>query len=103
MAQHVSFLPRVNADEGSLLQIGDPHQSPMKLSPTTTDQLMKSAGSSDLNSYLEKNDARIREELFEFLRIPSVSARSEHSPDVARAAAWLKECMEKSGMAARIY
>ena len=64
---------------------------------------MKSAGSSDLNSYLEKNDERIQEELFEFLRIPSVSARSEHSPDVARAAAWLKDCMEKSGMTARIY
>lgn len=64
---------------------------------------MTSAGSSDLNSYLEKNDARIQEELFEFLRIPSVSARSEHNADVARAATWLKECMEKSGMTARIY
>ncbi|MEO7502546.1 MAG: dipeptidase [Gemmatimonadaceae bacterium] len=64
---------------------------------------MTSAGSSDLNNYLEKNDARIQEELFEFLRIPSVSARSEHNVDVARAATWLKECMEKSGMTARIY
>ncbi len=64
---------------------------------------MTPAGSSDLNNYLEKNDARIQEELFEFLRIPSVSARSEHNVDVARAATWLKECMEKSGMTARIY
>src|SRR5215211_4925676 len=64
---------------------------------------MTSAGSSDLNNYLEKNDARIQEELFEFLRIPSVSARSEHNADVARAATWLKGAMEKSGMTARIY
>ncbi len=64
---------------------------------------MTSAGSSDLNNYLEKNDARIQEELFEFLRIPSVSARSEHNADVARAATWLKGSMEKAGMTARIY
>jgi acetylornithine deacetylase/succinyl-diaminopimelate desuccinylase-like protein len=64
---------------------------------------MKSPGSSDLDNYLEKNDARIQQELFEFLRIPSVSARSEHNADVARAAKWLKECLEKSGMATRIY
>jgi hypothetical protein len=42
---------------------------------------MKSAGPSDLDQYLEQNDARIRDELFEFLRIPSVSARSEHNAD----------------------
>src|SRR5215213_2144192 len=64
---------------------------------------MTSAGSSDLNNYLEKNDARIQEELFEFLRIPSVSARSEHNADVARAATWLRGSMEKAGMTARIY
>jgi acetylornithine deacetylase/succinyl-diaminopimelate desuccinylase-like protein len=64
---------------------------------------MKSAGPSDLDTYLENNDARIRDELFEFLRIPSVSARSEHNADTARAAEWLKQSLEKIGMTARIY
>jgi acetylornithine deacetylase/succinyl-diaminopimelate desuccinylase-like protein len=64
---------------------------------------MKSAVSSDLESYLEQNDARIHDELFEFLRIPSVSARSEHNADTARAAEWLKEALEKIGMTARLH
>jgi acetylornithine deacetylase/succinyl-diaminopimelate desuccinylase-like protein len=64
---------------------------------------MKSDGSSDLDKYLEQNDSRIREELFEFLRIPSVSARSEHNADTARAADWLKQSMEKAGMKATIH
>jgi len=64
---------------------------------------MKSDGSSDLDKFLEQNDSRIREELFEFLRIPSVSARSEHNADTARAAEWLKQSMEKAGMKASIH
>ena len=43
----------------------------------------------DLDAWLTEHDARIHDELFEFLRIPSVSARSEHDADTARAAAWL--------------
>jgi hypothetical protein len=39
-----------------------------------------------LLAYLDSNDARFHSELFEFLRIPSVSARSEHTGDVSRAA-----------------
>lgn len=64
---------------------------------------MKQAVPSDLESYLEQNDARIHEELFEFLRIPSVSARSEHNADTARAAEWLKQALEKIGMKASIH
>jgi acetylornithine deacetylase/succinyl-diaminopimelate desuccinylase-like protein len=64
---------------------------------------MKSDGSSDLDKYLAQNDSRIREELFEFLRIPSVSARSEHNADTKRAAEWLKRSMEKAGMKATIH
>ena len=64
---------------------------------------MTSDGSSDLDKYLKQNDSRIREELFEFLRIPSVSARSEHNADTARAAACLKQSMEKAGMKATIH
>ena len=43
----------------------------------------------ELESFLSANDERIHRELYEFLRIPSVSARSEHNADTARAADWL--------------
>jgi len=64
---------------------------------------MKSAGPSDLDKYLEQNDARIQEELFEFLRIPSVSARSEHDKDTSRAAEWVCRSLEKIGMKAQVH
>jgi acetylornithine deacetylase/succinyl-diaminopimelate desuccinylase-like protein len=52
---------------------------------------------SDLDAWLSKNDARIFDELFEFLRIPSVSARLEHDADTRRAAAWLHEKLANIG------
>ena len=64
---------------------------------------MKSSQPSDLDTFLEQNDSRILGELFEFLRIPSVSARSEHNGDTARAADWLKQSLEKIGMTATIH
>ena len=64
---------------------------------------MKSSQPSDLDTFLEQNDSRILGELFEFLRIPSVSARSEHNGDTARAAEWLKQSIEKAGMTATIH
>jgi acetylornithine deacetylase/succinyl-diaminopimelate desuccinylase-like protein len=64
---------------------------------------MKSSQPSDLDKYLEQNDSRILGELFEFLRIPSVSARSEHDGDTADAAEWLKQSLEKIGMTASIH
>lgn len=42
-----------------------------------------------LAAWLETHDQRLHDDLFELLRIPSVSARSEHTPDVRRAAAWI--------------
>jgi acetylornithine deacetylase/succinyl-diaminopimelate desuccinylase-like protein len=36
-------------------------------------------------------------ELFDFLRIPSVSAKSEHKPDVERAARWVADNLAKAG------
>ena len=53
--------------------------------------------------YLSANTDRARAELFEFLRIPSVSARSEHTPDVARAAEWLRASMERAGLTTSIH
>src|SRR5688500_3792833 len=57
----------------------------------------------DLDAYLTKNDRRIHEELFEFLRIPSVSARSEHRGDVRRAAEWLVQAMGAAGIPAALH
>lgn len=58
---------------------------------------------SDLNQFFDTNDARIEGELFDFLRIPSVSAKSEHNADVRRAAEWLKNALEKVGVEAAIH
>ncbi|HEX9607670.1 MAG TPA: hypothetical protein VF962_10595, partial [Gemmatimonadaceae bacterium] len=44
----------------------------------------------DLEKFLSDNDPRIHNELFEFLRIPSVSAKSDHNADTRRAAEWVK-------------
>jgi acetylornithine deacetylase/succinyl-diaminopimelate desuccinylase-like protein len=57
----------------------------------------------DLEDFLNKNDSRIHDELFEFLRIPSVSAKSEHNGDTKRAADWVKNALDKIGVPAKIY
>ena len=48
--------------------------------------------------YIDKNRDRFRNELFDFLRIPSVSARSEHRADTRRAAEWLMARMKDAGL-----
>lgn len=53
---------------------------------------------SDVHAYIDTNLPRFREELNDFLRIPSVSARSEHRPDMRRAAEWLAERMRDAGL-----
>lgn len=50
-----------------------------------------------LSAWLEQHDQRLHDDLFEFLRIPSVSARSEHTRDVAQAAAWLHSHLKRIG------
>lgn len=52
--------------------------------------------------WLRVNTTAATAELFEFLRIPSISARSEHRGDVARAAAWLADRLTSAGLAAEI-
>jgi acetylornithine deacetylase/succinyl-diaminopimelate desuccinylase-like protein len=63
----------------------------------------KKAIPADLQRFLSDNDARIRNELFDFLRIPSVSAKSEHNGDTKRAAEWVKASLDKIGIPAKIY
>ena len=58
---------------------------------------------SDLDRYFTREDRRIRAELDEFLRIPSISARSEHNVDTARCAEWLATQIRKLGMDASVH
>jgi len=57
----------------------------------------------DLDQYLIAHDRRIHDELFDLLRIPSVSARSEHVADVRRTAEWLRDALTKIGFDASIH
>jgi acetylornithine deacetylase/succinyl-diaminopimelate desuccinylase-like protein len=57
----------------------------------------------DLEAFFTANQPRLRDELFEFLRIPSVSARSEHDTDTRRAAEWLAARFEEVGIKATIH
>jgi acetylornithine deacetylase/succinyl-diaminopimelate desuccinylase-like protein len=50
-----------------------------------------------IKSYIEDNKDRFLEELFEFIRIPSVSAREENKADMLRAANYLREALLKVG------
>ena len=58
--------------------------------------------SADLAEFFSTHEERVHEELFEFLRIPSVSARSEHRGDMTRAAEWLAASMRDAGLSAEI-
>ncbi|MGH7578391.1 MAG: dipeptidase [Longimicrobiales bacterium] len=51
-----------------------------------------------VHAYIDENRERFREELLDFLRVPSVSARSEHREDTRRAASWLAERMREIGL-----
>ena len=50
-----------------------------------------------LKNYLETNRQRFLDELFEILRIPSVSAQSDHKPDMQRCAEALAAALVKVG------
>jgi len=52
----------------------------------------------DALKYATRERARFQRELFDFLRIPSVSAKSEHDGDTRRAATWLAENLSRSGL-----
>src|ERR1700722_17321086 len=52
----------------------------------------------NLTEFIEgRRDAHL-EELTEFLRIPSVSTKSEHKPDIERAAQWMAEKLRAAGL-----
>ncbi len=50
-----------------------------------------------IRQYIAENKDRFLEELFELIRIPSVSAKEENRGDMLRAANWLKDSLLKAG------
>ena len=48
--------------------------------------------------YLENNKARFLDELLELLRIPSISARSEHKDDMVKCAEAVKQRLLEAGV-----
>ena len=50
-----------------------------------------------VKQYIEENKDRFLEELFELIRIPSISSISDHKPDMEKAANKLKELLLKAG------
>lgn len=51
----------------------------------------------NLNTFIETNKERFLEELFELIRIPSISSRESHKDDMLRAAEWTREILLKKG------
>src|SRR5579872_4452220 len=51
----------------------------------------------DLNAYIEQKHDEHLNDLYELLRIPSVSAQSQHKPDIERAAQWVADKLETAG------
>ena len=56
----------------------------------------------DLAAWCDAHDARALDELFAFLRIPSVSARSEHASDCVAAAQFVADALTRIGFSTRI-
>ncbi len=57
---------------------------------------------SDVNKYIDREMDRFQAELFEFLRIPSVSAKSEHNEDTQKAASWVAGQMRDAGLSSTV-
>lgn len=59
--------------------------------------------STSIQTYIEQNRKRFQDELFEFLRIPSVSAKSEHKQDTQKAAHWFADRAREVGMKVKVH
>ncbi len=56
----------------------------------------------NLDQYLDEQHEQFEDELFELLRIPSISTDSQHGEDVRRAASWLVDHLTNLGMATEL-
>ena len=54
--------------------------------------------SQPVEAYIDANRKRFLQELFTFLRIPSISTLPDHQPDVAKAAGFVAESLKSAGM-----
>ena len=52
----------------------------------------------DIKNYIEQNRKIFLEELFDWIRIPSISSLAAHKPDMVKAAEYLKTQLEKAGV-----
>jgi acetylornithine deacetylase/succinyl-diaminopimelate desuccinylase-like protein len=52
----------------------------------------------DVQEYIDKNIEKFQEQLFELLRIPSISTSHEHKSDVLKAATFLQQELDNIGM-----
>jgi acetylornithine deacetylase/succinyl-diaminopimelate desuccinylase-like protein len=100
------FYDDENADESeTMTKTSKTAAGKTKASKTSASKAVNGTGSipRDIEKFLSDNDGRIRNELFEFLRIPSVSAKSEHNADTKSAAEWVKASLDKIGVPAKVY
>ena len=51
-----------------------------------------------IKNYIEENKERFLDELFDLIRIPSISSESEHKPDMYKAAEYWKKAMLDAGV-----
>lgn len=57
----------------------------------------------DLKTFIQENKDRLLQELFELIRIPSISSKDAHKDDMYEAAAWIKaKLLEKGAQAAEV-
>jgi len=56
------------------------------------------AGLSAINQWIDANQARLLEELFQFIRIPSISTLPDYKDEVTRAALFTTSALEKAGL-----
>jgi acetylornithine deacetylase/succinyl-diaminopimelate desuccinylase-like protein len=57
---------------------------------------------SDVQEYIGNGLQRFTDEIFEFLRIPSVGANSDHNADTRRTAEWLQAKLVDAGLEAEV-
>ncbi len=52
----------------------------------------------DIQTFIEKNKDRLLEELFELIRIPSISSKEAHKEDMYKASSWIRDHLLKKGV-----
>lgn len=57
----------------------------------------------DVQDYIGNALSRFNQEIFAFLRIPSISAKSEHDEDTRRTADWLSQSLTEAGLQSEIF